>query len=96
MEQNVSTSHKTSEPVFHEGSLTKAIEKQTAQIPSIVYLGLAVGSIALSAGLAMNDKRKNLANFVGLWVPTLLLLGIYNKIVKVEGSDQSEKARMLH
>ncbi|HVH40795.1 MAG TPA: hypothetical protein VM925_00580 [Labilithrix sp.] len=32
-----------------------------------------------------------LAQFVGLWVPSLLLLGVYNKIAKVAGSDQSEK-----
>jgi hypothetical protein len=25
--------------------------------------------------------------FVGHWVPTLLLLGVYNKLVKLHGSD---------
>ncbi|HVH41433.1 MAG TPA: hypothetical protein VM925_03790 [Labilithrix sp.] len=29
-----------------------------------------------------------LAGFVGMWVPSLLLLGVYNKIVKVAGSDR--------
>lgn len=33
-------------------------------------------------------QRAPLATFVGQWVPTLLLLGIYNKIVKVAGSDR--------
>jgi hypothetical protein len=28
------------------------------------------------------------ATFVGQWAPTLLLLGVYNKIVKVAGSDR--------
>jgi len=28
------------------------------------------------------------ANFIGLWVPTILLLGTYNKIVKVAGHDR--------
>jgi hypothetical protein len=32
-----------------------------------------------------------LASFVGLWAPSLLLLGIYNKIVKVAGSDRAER-----
>lgn len=32
-----------------------------------------------------------LASFVGHWVPTLLLLGVYNKIVKLEGPDASER-----
>jgi hypothetical protein len=31
----------------------------------------------------------SLATFVGQWVPSLLLLGIYNKIVKVAGSDRA-------
>jgi hypothetical protein len=80
-----------------EGPMTKAIEKQTAKIPSVAFLGLAAGSIAISLGLAMTTKRKGLANFVGLWVPSLLLLGIYNKIVKAEGSDLNEKSQnILH
>ena len=29
-----------------------------------------------------------LAAFIGMWVPSLLLLGVYNKIVKVAGSDR--------
>ncbi len=70
-----------------EGATTKAIENQTAKIPSGVYLALAVGSIALSAAFAVSAKRKNMANFVGLWAPTFLMLGVYNKIVKTHGSD---------
>jgi hypothetical protein len=27
------------------------------------------------------------ANFVGQWAPTLLILGMYNKMVKLHGSD---------
>lgn len=79
-----------------EGSFTKAIEKQTAKIPSTVYLGLAAGSVVLSAALAMSEKRKGWANFVGLWVPSILLLGVYNKIVKTQGSDKTEKSSMIH
>lgn len=71
-----------------EGKVTKQIEAVTSKIPSGSYLSLALGSMALSAALAAFSKRKNLANFVGLWVPTLMLVGIYNKLVKVEGSDQ--------
>jgi len=80
----------------HEGTLTKIVEKQTAKIPSIVYLGLAAGSIALSAGLAMSKRRRGWANFVGLWVPSLLLLGVYNKIVKTEGSDIEDRNHTVH
>lgn len=31
--------------------------------------------------------QKHAANFVGGWAPTILILGVYNKIVKVMGSD---------
>src|SRR5690606_7492416 len=31
-----------------------------------------------------------LSSFVGMWVPSLLLLDVYNKIVKVVGSDRRD------
>jgi hypothetical protein len=69
-----------------EGDITTAIEHYTSQVPSGVYLSLAVGSIAVSALLQMAGQKQN-ANFVGQWVPTILLLGLYNKLVKLEGTD---------
>jgi len=80
-----------SPPPPKEGEVTQKIEQQTSKIPSVGYLGLAIGSMALSAGLAIFADRKPLANFVGLWAPTFLILGIYNKLVKLEGSDQYSK-----
>ena len=76
-----------------EGDLTKKVENQTARIPSLGYLGLAVGSMVASAVLALVSKKKEYANFVGLWAPSFLLIGIYNKLVKLEGSDMSESSR---
>ncbi len=70
-----------------EGTVTKAIENQTSKIPSGVYLALAAGAMVISAGLAVNSEKRGLANFVGLWAPSFLLLGLYNKIVKTQGSD---------
>jgi len=32
--------------------------------------------------------RHATANFVGEWAPTILMLGLYNKIVKVLGSER--------
>jgi hypothetical protein len=75
-----------------EGKLTKAIEKQTAKIPSGFYLALALGSMAIAATFATSVKRKDLANFVGLWAPSFLMLGLYNKIVKTHGSDSQTPA----
>ena len=74
-----------------EGKFTKEVEQYTARVPSITYLGLALGSMALSAGLALFSERKSAANFVGLWVPTLMLVGIYNKLVKLEGLDRYDR-----
>jgi len=62
------------------------IESQTARLPSVAYLGLAVGSMAVSLML-LTGGRRDLANFVGQWAPTILIMGLYNKLVKVEGSD---------
>ena len=73
-----------------EGQLTKKIEHQTAKIPSTFFLAAAGASVAVAMGLAFT-RKKQWANFVGQWVPTILLLGIYNKIVKTQGSDQQEQ-----
>lgn len=69
-----------------EGTTTKMIEQQTAQIPSIAYLGIAIGAMAVSWILLLAGK-KNVANFIGQWVPSVLIMGLYNKLVKVEGSE---------
>lgn len=69
-----------------EGRLTKAVEQQTARLPSISFLGLAGASVFLSLFYKMRGHN-TVANFIGLWVPTILLLGIYNKLVKLEGSE---------
>ena len=69
-----------------EGGVTEMIEEQTAKLPSGAYLTLGVGAMALS-WLLLAGGRKNLANFVGQWVPTILIIGLYNKLVKVEGHD---------
>lgn len=73
-----------------EGAVAKAIEKQTAKIPSDVFLWSALGAITVSAGLKIAG-RKHSALFVGQWAAPFLLLGIYNKLVKLEGHDQNDK-----
>lgn len=69
-----------------EGRTTKAIERFTTQIPSGTFLSLALGSVVLSATLRMSGRPED-ANFVGQWVPSILLLGLYNKLVRLEGSE---------
>ena len=69
-----------------EGDTTKLIESYTSKVPSGAYLTLAIGSMALSL-VMMLAGRRNAANFVGQWAPTLLIIGLYNKLVKVQGSE---------
>ncbi|XXY44603.1 hypothetical protein WME91_31830 [Sorangium sp. So ce269] len=75
----------TTEPMMQkeEGKVTTKIEERTAKVPSGAYLGLAIGSMVLSAGFMLAGK-KQIANFVGQWVPSLLVIGLYNKMVKIE------------
>jgi hypothetical protein len=73
-----------------EGAVAKAIENQTAKLPSDVFLWSALGAITVSAGLKIAG-RKHSALFVGQWAAPFLLLGIYNKLVKLEGHDQNDK-----
>lgn len=75
-----------------EGDTTRVIEEQTAQVPSLGYLGFAVGSMAVSAALAFIFRKKDLANFVGLWAPSILIMGVYNKLVKIEHEYQGQSS----
>ena len=70
-----------------EGTVAKAIEQQTAKLPSDTFLWAAVGAMGASAVFQLMGK-KHASLFVGDWVAPLLLFGVYNKIVKVKGSDR--------
>ena len=74
-----------------EGQVARAIEEQTARLPSDTFLWLAVGAMAASATLQMMGNR-HVSLFVGQWAPTFLIFGIYNKLVKQLGSDRTENA----
>jgi len=69
-----------------EGPIARSIESQTAKLPSDLFLWAAFGSMVVSAFLQANE-RKEQSLFIGQWAPSFLLLGIYNKIVKTQGSD---------
>ena len=73
-------------PEHREGKVATAIEEQTAKVPSDVFLWAALGSMAASLTLKLMGQDKT-ALFVGQWAPSFLLLGTYNKIVKLEGHD---------
>lgn len=69
-----------------EGTVARAIEQQTAKLPSDTFLWIAGGAIAGSLTLKLLGRNHE-SLFVGQWVPTFLILGLYNKLVKVAGSD---------
>jgi len=76
-----------------EGTIARTIEEQTAKLPSDLFLWAAVGSIAGSLCLQACGKQHE-SLFVGQWAPTFLILGLYNKLVKVAGSDRTESGGM--
>jgi len=76
-----------------EDQITASIEKHTSQIPSSAYLAAALVSMAISAGFHLS-RRQHPALFVGQWAAPFLLLGIYNKLVKLHGSDGAGRRQL--
>jgi hypothetical protein len=70
------------EPGAHEGKTTSALDRVTGRVPSATYLSLAVGAMAVSAALVARG-RKEIGNFIGQWAPSILIMGLYNKLLKV-------------
>ena len=69
-----------------EGVAARMIEQYTVKIPSDAFLWAAGASIVGSLTLqCLGEDTK--ANFVGQWAPTFLILGLYNKLVKLHGSE---------
>lgn len=88
-----------------EGKVARAIEKQTAKLPSDLFLWAAgasiVGSLVFQIiGMVGGPKnqvkqlyrptRAPTSQFIGMWAPTFLILGLYNKLVKIAGSDRTD------
>jgi len=79
MATNYNVAHK-------EGPVARTIEKQTAKIPSDVFLWSALGVMAASAVLQFT-RGKSWSLFVGEWAAPILIMGLYNKLVKLEGHE---------
>jgi hypothetical protein len=73
-----------------EGRVARAIEQRTAEIPSDVFLWAALGSLGVSLASRLMGK-KDAGQFIGQMAPVFLILGLYNKVVKLEGSDNSDR-----
>jgi len=70
-----------------EGIVARTIEQQTAKLPSDIFLWGALGSIGVSLFFELKGNAEK-SRFVGQWVSPFLLLGVYNKLVKLAGSDR--------
>jgi hypothetical protein len=73
-----------------EDRVTKAIEQYTAAIPSSAYLAVALAAVGVSLAAQVSGQYR-WANFIAQWVPTWLLFGLYNKLVKLEGHDREDR-----
>jgi len=71
-------------PEYTEGMVARPIEQQTAKLPSDV-LPWAAGAAIVGSLLLQFSGRQHESLFVGQWAPTFLILGLYNKLVKVPG-----------
>jgi hypothetical protein len=78
-----------------EDKFTKTIEEYTASIPSSAYLGVALAAMGASL-LFQATGRGKWGNFIAQWVPTWLIIGVYNKIVKLEGHDKTDRGTYSH
>jgi hypothetical protein len=67
-----------------EGSFTRVVEEQTAKVPSPIFLVAAMASMLAAVAFELTGRQR-LSRFVGMWAPTLLTMGVYNKLVKMFG-----------
>lgn len=76
-------------PVFREehgeGSFTRVLEQQTAKIPSHWFLAASLGCMLGALGFESVGKKR-WSRIVGMWAEPLLVMGVYNKLVKMLGS----------
>jgi hypothetical protein len=83
---------RTSTTTHEEGHVAKAIESQTAKLPSDIFLWSALGILAASTTLFFVNQRHT-SLLVGQLVAPMLLFGIYNKMVKQSGHDRTDSGR---
>jgi hypothetical protein len=80
------------EPRPTEDQFTKTIETYTAAVPSSGYLAVAIGAMGVALACQVAGRGK-WGNFIAQWVPTWLIIGLYNKLVKLEGHDGYQRRR---
>ena len=59
-------------------------------MPFSAYLGVAAGAMIVSLVCELAGRNK-WANLIGRWLPVCLIIGVYNKLVKLEAHDQTDR-----
>jgi len=75
------------ETAHREGGIARRIEEQTAKLPSDLFLWSA-GAVVLGSVLLRAAGRRDSSMLISQIAPMLLIMGLYNKVVKVGGSDR--------
>ncbi len=70
-----------------EGSIAKVVEQRISQIPSDIFLWIALDSIGSALRYNMVKKDHNTL-YTGQWLAPFLLMGIYNKLVKQQDHNE--------
>lgn len=72
------------------------IEEQTKKIPNLFFLGLGLASLVGSVMLERYVQKKVWGPTVGIWGSAFLILGLYNKVVKLEEELLRTKVNLMH
>lgn len=72
----------------------RVVEEQVRRVPPSLLVGLALGSMAVSAAFAVAGKLK-VANFIGQWVPSLLILATFDRLMQSDLGSGSEASSAL-
>jgi len=68
-----------------EGDLARVIEQQTAKLPSHWFLVAAMSAMGAAVVLELSGRQRA-GRFVAQWPTPLLIMGMYNKLVKTLGT----------
>jgi hypothetical protein len=71
-------------PEHSEGTLTRLMEQQTAKVPSHVFLFAALASMAAALAFELSGNER-MGRVAAMCAPTLMIAGVYNKLVKELG-----------
>ena len=72
-------------PEHAEGNMARLIEQQSAKVPSHWFLFAAFSAMTMSLILELGGRTRA-SRFLGQWPTPLLVMGIYNKMVKTLGT----------